>query len=90
MRAAFVTLRYNATRRRKPFTITFEDFVEFCYKTNYMAGRGRTKTSYSIDCIINALGYVRGNLQRLTLLENATKNNRVLVYDYNTKYARVI
>lgn len=90
MMAAYVTLRYNATRRGKPFTITFDDFKEFCYLTNYMAGRGRSKTSYTIDCIINALGYVPGNLQQLSKSANSSKKDRILVYDFSTKYARVI
>lgn len=79
MMAAYQNLKYNTTRRskeqnkHKPFTITFEDFKEFCIETKYMAGKGRTKTSYTIDCIIEELGYVRGNLQKLTKSDNSKK-----------------
>lgn len=101
MKASFQTLRQNTRRREKmqgrpkPFTITFEDFKEFCYETNYMAGKGRNKLSYSIDCIIEELGYVPGNLQKLTvsgnsLKEQARRKNKVLVYDWESKTATVI
>lgn len=91
MKAAFQTLRQNTRRRAKeqrkpkPFTITFEDFQEFCIKTKYMAGKGRTKTSYTIDCIIELLGYVRGNLQKLSKSDNSKKEQvrrKTLIYDY--------
>lgn len=82
MKAAFQTLRQNARRRKKPFTITFQDFQQFCYKYNYMAGKGRNKESYTIDRKINALGYVPGNLRMLTNSQNAAKRNKMLNYDY--------
>lgn len=82
MKAAYQTKRHNARRKGKPFTITFEEFEQFCYKYNYMAGRGRSKESYGIDCIDPRLGYVTGNIQALTNSENARKGNKILVYDY--------
>lgn len=94
MKACFQTLRQNARRRGKSFTITFEYFQRFCYRTNYIAGKGRTRESYSIDCVINELGYVQGNLKVRPLGLNAAKGTKPLtkrlVYDYQTKYARVI
>lgn len=98
MKAAYETLKYNTTRRAKqqgrpkPFTITFEDFKQFCYKTNYMAGKGRSKDSYSIDCKIEELGYVKGNLQKLTVSQNSIKEHKrrkLLVYDWRTGSATV-
>lgn len=99
MKAAFQTLRQNNRRRGieqgkpKPFTITFQDFEEFCYNTNYMAGKGRSKTSYSIDCIKEELGYVKGNLQKLTVSANSKKEQvrrKTLIYDYRTRTATVV
>ena len=91
MKAAYQTLRHNATRRRKPFTITFADFEKFCYEFNYMAGKGRTRLSYTVDCIVNSLGYVPGNLQSLTRSDNARKGTKILIYDYrHPEHATVI
>lgn len=90
MKAAFQTLRHNATRRGKVFTITFNDFKEFCYETNYMAGKGRKKKSFTIDRIDNAKGYVPGNLQKLTKSENSKKHTKTLMYDWETKTAIVV
>lgn len=90
MKASYQTLKYNATRRNKVFTITFEYFEKFCYETNYMAGKGRSKSSYSIDRIKNELGYIPGNIQKLTVPENSRKKNKVLVYDWELGTATVI
>ena len=90
MRYSYDTLKSNAKRRRKIFTITFDDFKEFCYKTEYMAGKGRTKDCYSVDCIINELGYAKGNLQRLSVSENSKKGVKKLVYDWENKNGFVV
>jgi hypothetical protein len=81
MKAAFQTLRQNARRRKKPFTISFEYFRRFCYRTKDMAGKGRNKDSYSIDCKINELGYVPGNIRKLTVAQNSSKGKK-LIFDY--------
>jgi hypothetical protein len=90
MRAAYRAKRDNAIRKGKPFTITFEDFKKFCYQYPYMAGKGRSGVSFGIDCKIAELGYVPGNLQLLTNSENARKGKRILMYDWETKYATYI
>lgn len=90
MKAAFQTLRHNATRRGKTFDLTFEQFENFCYETNYMAGKGRSKKSYSIDRIDNTRGYAANNIQVLTKSNNSKKSNKVLHYDYRTNTATVI
>ena len=66
-------LRSNAHRRGKDFTITKEDFKEFCEETNYLELKGRTKNSASIDRIDPSKGYIKGNLQVLTLGQNSAK-----------------
>lgn len=90
MKACFQTLRQNARRRGKPFGITFQYFAEFCYETKYMRGKGRSSKSFTIDCIINELGYVEGNIQKLSKSDNSRKGTKVLIYDYrNPEHTRV-
>lgn len=86
VRYAYNTLKTNAKRRGKEFTITFEYFQQFCYETNYIAGKGRSKISYSVDRIDESKGYVPGNLQVLSLSENIKK---YLKYDFQNKTAIV-
>lgn len=89
---AYQKLRGNAKRRGKEFTITLEDFKKFCYETEYIMRKGRTKISYSIDRIDDNKGYVPGNLQPLTVSENSKKERRrkYLDYDAITGIAKVI
>lgn len=75
MKYAFYNLRTNAKRRNIFFDLKFEDFQEFCFETSYMQGKGKTASSYSVDRIIESLGYTKGNLQVLTLAENTQKEN---------------
>lgn len=82
MKAVFQTLRQNARRRGKIFTLTFEFFQEFCRETKYMRGRGREQKSYTIDRIDNNKGYTPDNIQRLTKSENSRKGTKTLIYDY--------
>lgn len=82
---AYDTLKTNAKRRKIEFIISFEYFKEFCIKTELLVGRGRTKTSYSLDRIDETKGYVEGNLQKLKVGENIKKS---LVYDKENKTGR--
>ncbi len=79
-RNAFNVQRNNAKRRGHKFTVSFEYWLKFIQKTNYMAGRGITKTSLHVDKIIDSKGYVPGNLQVLTNTANVRK---YLGYDYD-------
>lgn len=90
MKAAFQTLRHNATRRGKEFKLTFDEFVKFCYETNYMAGKGRSKKSFSIDRIDNLSGYNIKNIRMITKSANSRKHTKILSYDWRSGYARVI
>jgi hypothetical protein len=85
----FVNLRNNAKRRGIEFKITFDQFKQFAYETKYLAGKGRQRDSLTIDRIDNSIGYVPGNLQAMTKSDNSRKGNRSLIYDYQTRYARV-
>ncbi len=87
---AYRQLKSNAKRRGKPFSISVAYFSAFCFKTKLLIGRGKTGESLSVDCIIEELGYVEGNLQPLTLAANTAKSNeyrkiKKREYDYETR-----
>ena len=67
------TLKMNARRRGKPFTLTLEQFSEFCKRTGYDELKGKTANSLSVDRIKDHLGYSIDNIQAITLSENAAK-----------------
>lgn len=87
IRTSYNNLKFNAKRRKKIFTITLAYFRRFCYRTNYIAGKGRSADSYTVDRKIEELGYIPGNLQRLTKSENVKK---YLSYDWKTGFASVV
>jgi len=66
-------LKTNAKRRGKVFTLTLEQFRQFCTETNYLALKGKQGSNLSIDRIDNSKGYEAGNLQVLTLSANSRK-----------------
>ena len=67
------TLKRNAKRRDKIFTITLVDFTEFIAGTDYLERRGRKNENLTIDRIDNNKGYILGNLRVMTNLENKKK-----------------
>lgn len=73
LRYCYNTLRCNAKRRWKGFGITFDEFTQFCKENGYMEGKGKTKTSLSIDRIQNLRGYDFTNMRVLQLSLNAKK-----------------
>ena len=75
---AYQTLKDNARRRGKEFSLTLEQFKRFCRKTDYISGKGKTKTSYSIDRIENDKGYTLKNIQILPLGENSKKHLKIV------------
>lgn len=79
---AYYNKKHNAAKKGKPFTITLAYFRAWCAKVKYIGFTGRKADSYTIDCIINDLGYVPGNLQVLTNRDNVKK---YFTYDYKTK-----
>lgn len=72
-RYAYNNLRGNARRRGKEFELTFEEFQQFCIKTKYLNGKGRSATGLHIDRINPKLGYTKDNIQVLTNRENVQK-----------------
>lgn len=84
--ASYLNLKHNAKRRKKEFTISLDYFKQFCYETDYIAGKGRTRGSYTVDRKDETLGYIPGNIQKLEVGANVKK---YLHYDWQTKYAVV-
>jgi len=89
MRYAFSVLRNNAKRRCIEFTLTYEEFQEFCYQYDYLRGKGKKAESYSVDRIDNLKGYTKNNIQMLTLSENSRKGTKVLNAFYNPETKKV-
>jgi hypothetical protein len=70
----YSTLRFNAKRRNKSFSLTLEEFKAFCDKTNYLKfKKGRNADSITIDRIVASKGYEAGNIQVLTNSANVRK-----------------
>jgi hypothetical protein len=67
------SIKSNAKYRGIEFSLTIEDFKEFCADTNYLALRGRGAYDLTIDRIKSELGYVKGNIQALLHWQNDTK-----------------
>jgi len=86
----YITLKNNSKRRRKNFNLTFEEFKKFAIETKYIAGKGRSKQSLTIDRIDNSRGYSLDNIQILTKSENCSKRTKILNYDWRTRHATVI
>lgn len=93
-KASYQTLKYNSTRRKIFFDLTYEEFEELCYETNYMQGKGRSKMAYTVDREIEGKkpGYTRSNIQVIpkginSSKEMARRKGKVLVYDWQTKSA---
>jgi hypothetical protein len=63
----------NAKCRQKPFTLTLEQFSEFCKKTGYDEKKGKTAQSLSVDRIKSHLGYTADNIRAITLSENTMR-----------------
>lgn len=78
LRYCYENVRIHARVRGKNFKLTFKDFCIAVSKTDYLKMRGRAAMSLTIDRIDNNKGYVRGNIQVITLSENASKGNRMM------------
>lgn len=67
IRYIFYNLRNRATQRPKEFTITLEEFREWCAKNNF------PEEGYSVDREKNQYGYHIWNIQKLKLIDNINK-----------------
>lgn len=75
VKAAYQGLKSGAKRRGKEFTLTLEEFEQFCIATEYIIKKGRSKDSYSIDRIDVTKGYTLDNIQVLTVSKNSKKRH---------------
>lgn len=82
VKASYYNLKANAKRRGKEFSLTLEEFKQFCVKTEYLNWVGRGADSYHVDRIDETKGYHVDNIQVLTNRENKKK---WLFYRYNSK-----
>jgi len=73
----FQTLRNNAKRRGKDFSLTLKEFFTFVKRENYLELKGRTKLCLSIDRDKNEFGYHAWNIKGITVSENSIKRNYV-------------
>jgi hypothetical protein len=73
LKYAYQTLKDNAKRRGKEFSLTLEQFEKFAVKTAYMHRKGRGRFSYTIDRIDPDKGYTPDNIQVLTNSDNVRK-----------------
>lgn len=73
LRYTYNTLKNNAKRRGKDFTLTFDQFAAFANKINYMNKKGTKAKSMSIDRIDEGRGYHFDNIQGLSIRENIYK-----------------
>lgn len=69
-------IKNNAKRRGHEFTLSLQEFTEFCRATEYMDFKGRKRYHFTIDRIDNKKGYTRDNIRILTQSENAIKGNK--------------
>lgn len=73
IKAAYANLKANAKRRGKEFTITIEQFRQFCQQTDYIKRKGRRATCYHVDRIDETKGYTIDNIQALSNRDNVRK-----------------
>lgn len=93
MRDSWQHLKDNSKRRGIYFDLTFDEFTQFCYEYDYLSGVGRSTKSFTVDRIIEELGYTAGNIQALPMGDNVRKEHarrKSLVYDYVSKFATVV
>jgi len=71
----FNALRNNARRRNKLFTLTLDQFRDFCNRTGYLDKKGKNGYDMSIDRKISSKGYTADNIQVLSLSDNTKKEH---------------
>lgn len=66
-------LRHSARKRKLPFTLTVEQFEEFCRRTQYLERRGNKPGCLTIDRKDMNDGYHIGNIRVLEFTENSAQ-----------------
>lgn len=70
---AYRRLKSHAKQRGKEFSLTKEQFQEFCIKSEYMVKKGIHKNCLHIDRKDETKGYTIDNIQVLSNTENVKK-----------------
>lgn len=73
VRAAYLNLKWNSRRRNIYFDLTLDQFQTFLYDKDYMAKKGTSADSLTLDRKRSSGGYTEGNLQILTKSINCSK-----------------
>lgn len=73
----YFNFKNNALRRSKEFTITLEQFREFCLKTGYIISKGMRGRRCTVDRKDNKEGYHIWNIQILTINKNLEKYHKI-------------
>lgn len=76
LKSAFKDLKKSARHRGIPFTLTLQEFDDFCLRSGYLAFKGCAPTALHVDRIDPTKGYSADNIQALTASENVAKGNR--------------
>lgn len=92
MMYAYLTLRSNCIRRKGIgwFELTFEEFKQFAIETKYLSGKGKTKTSYTIDRKDNTMGYFIGNIRVVDNTINSRKRTKSLHYEWDDNAGKMV
>lgn len=69
----YFNFKNNAIARGKAFSITLDQFREFCDKTGYIVKKGMRGKRCTIDRIDNRFGYYIWNIQIITNFQNIRK-----------------
>ncbi|PTY03310.1 hypothetical protein DB346_05370 [Verrucomicrobia bacterium LW23] len=73
LKAAYLTLKTSAVKRRIAFLLTLKEFGQAIYGTEYLERKGWDSNALHIDRIDNSLGYQVGNIRVVTAHENCRK-----------------
>ncbi len=73
MRVTYKNLKNRAKQRGKEFTLAFEEFKEFCERTNYIALKGIYPDDMTINRIYDDVGYTKDNIEMLTNRDNLAR-----------------
>lgn len=80
-------IRHSAKKRDLPFTITLDEFKDFCAKTGYLERRGNQPEDLTIDRVDWDDGYHISNLRVLTHEENSKQGSDNRPRDERTETA---
>lgn len=73
VKISYWRLKGSATKRGKKFTLTLEEFRNFCIRTDYINKKGISGNAFHVDRIIEEEGYTADNIQALENIENVKK-----------------